>query len=61
MADLKYLRYKSLETGFGLNYLPKEEKLSLLLYDLSTLLDDKFIIKGGTALNIRVSVDFQKI
>ena len=51
MADLKYLRYKSLETGFGLNYISKEEKLSLLLYDLSTLLTDKFIIKGGTALN----------
>ena len=49
--DERILRYTAARTGLGLNYIDKEEKISLLLSQLWEILGEKAILKGGTALN----------
>ncbi|WP_461863573.1 nucleotidyl transferase AbiEii/AbiGii toxin family protein [Thermococcus sp.] len=49
--DERILKYTAARTGLGLNYLDKEEKISLLLSQLWEILGEKAILKGGTALN----------
>jgi hypothetical protein len=51
MMDKDILRLLSVKTGLSLNYLSKEEHLSILLENLSNTLSDQYILKGGTALN----------
>lgn len=50
MADLEILRYLAAKTGLGLKYLSKDEKISILLEQISDLFPET-ILKGGTALN----------
>ena len=49
--DERILKYTAARTGLGLNYVDKEEKISLLLSQLWEILGEKAILKGGTALN----------
>ncbi|GAB6136349.1 nucleotidyl transferase AbiEii/AbiGii toxin family protein [Thermococcus prieurii] len=49
--DERMLRYTAAKTGLGLNYVDKEEKISLLLSQLWEVFGEKAILKGGTALN----------
>ncbi|WP_461863369.1 nucleotidyl transferase AbiEii/AbiGii toxin family protein [Thermococcus sp.] len=49
--DERILRYTAARTGLGLNYIDKEEKISLLLSQLWGIFGEKAILKGGTALN----------
>ena len=49
--DKDILRILSLKTGLSLNYISKEEHLSDLLANLSEILSDQYVLKGGTALN----------
>ena len=50
MADPEILRYLAVKTGLGLNYLSKDEKISILLEQVRDLFPE-VILKGGTALN----------
>ncbi len=50
MADPEILRYLAAKTGLGLKYLSKEERISILLEQISDLFPEA-ILKGGTALN----------
>jgi len=50
MADSEILRYLAAKTGLGLKYLSKEERISVLLEQISDLFPET-ILKGGTALN----------
>lgn len=49
--NIKMLRRYAFENGLGLNYISKEEKITLALQQLYILFDDKIILKGGTALS----------
>ncbi|WP_456365936.1 nucleotidyl transferase AbiEii/AbiGii toxin family protein [Thermococcus sp.] len=49
--DERILKYTAARTGLGLNYVDKEEKISLLLSQLWEIFGKKTILKGGTALN----------
>ncbi|NJE00453.1 nucleotidyl transferase AbiEii/AbiGii toxin family protein [Thermococcus sp. JdF3] len=49
--DEEMLRYLAAKTGLGLNYIAKEERISLLLTRLWEIFGEKAILKGGTALN----------
>ncbi|MCD6142955.1 nucleotidyl transferase AbiEii/AbiGii toxin family protein [Thermococcus sp.] len=49
--DERMLKYTAAKTGLGLNYVDKEEKISLLLSQLWEIFGEKAILKGGTALN----------
>ena len=49
--DERMLKLIAAKTGLGLNYVDKEEKISLLLSQLWEIFGEKAIIKGGTALN----------
>ncbi|AFK22074.1 nucleotidyl transferase AbiEii/AbiGii toxin family protein [Pyrococcus sp. ST04] len=49
--DERILRYIATKTVLGLNYVDKEEKISLLLSQLWEIFGEKSILKGGTALN----------
>lgn len=51
MADQNIIKYISAKTGFGLKFVSKDEKISLLLARLTNLLDKRFVLKGGTALS----------
>lgn len=51
MADIKIIRRLALEKGLSINYVCKEDRISNMLLQLSKLLDDNFILKGGTAIN----------
>ncbi|MBD3203178.1 hypothetical protein GF327_02710 [Candidatus Woesearchaeota archaeon] len=51
MLDLTILRRTALIKGLSLNYISKEDKISNLLSQLSKILGDNFIMKGGTAIN----------
>jgi predicted nucleotidyltransferase component of viral defense system len=50
MADIEILRYLAAKTGLGLNYLSKDEKISIILEQMRDLFPD-VILKGGTALS----------
>ena len=50
MADPEILKYLAVKTGLGLNYLSKDEKISILLEQVRDLFPE-VILKGGTALN----------
>lgn len=50
MADPDILRYLAARSGLGLNYLSKDEKISILLEQVRDLFPD-VVLKGGTALN----------
>lgn len=50
MADPEILRYLAAKTGLGLKYLSKDEKISILLEQISELIPEA-TLKGGTALN----------
>lgn len=50
MADIEILRYLATKTGLGLNYLSKDEKISIILEQLRDLFPD-VVLKGGTALS----------
>lgn len=50
MADPDILRYLAARSGLGLNYLSKDEKISILLEQIRSLFPD-VVLKGGTALN----------
>jgi len=49
--DERMLKLIAAKTGLALNYVDKEEKISLLLSQLWEIFGEKAIIKGGTALN----------
>ncbi len=49
--DERMLKYTATKTGLGLNYVDKEEKISLLLSQLWEIFGEKTILKGGTAIN----------
>ncbi len=49
--DIKIIRRLALEKGLSINYICKEDRISNILLQLSKLLDDSFILKGGTAIN----------
>lgn len=49
--DERMLKYIAARTGLGLNYVYKEEKISLLLSQLWEIFSGKAILKGGTAFN----------
>ncbi len=49
--DERTLKYTAARTGLGLNYVDKEEKISLLLSQLWEIFGEKAILKGGTALS----------
>jgi predicted nucleotidyltransferase component of viral defense system len=49
--DERMLKYIAVRTGLGLNYIDKEERISLLLNQLWEIFGEKVILKGGTALN----------
>ncbi|NJE26406.1 hypothetical protein E3E22_07195 [Thermococcus sp. MV5] len=49
--DERMLKYTAARMGLGLNYVDKEEKISLLLSQLWEIFGEKAILKGGTALN----------
>ncbi len=49
--DERILKYTAARTGLGLNYIDKEEKISLLLSQLWGIFGEKAILKGGTTLN----------
>ena len=51
VLDLTLLRRAALNKGLSLNYVSKEDKISNLLEQLSNVLDENFILKGGTAIN----------
>lgn len=59
MADIKILRYLAARTGLGLNYLSKDERISIILEQLRDLLPE-VVLKGGTALN-RVYLQKMKV
>ncbi|MFW6194467.1 MAG: nucleotidyl transferase AbiEii/AbiGii toxin family protein [Halobacteriota archaeon] len=50
MADPEILRYLAAKTGLGLKYLSKDEKISILMEQISELIPEA-TLKGGTALN----------
>jgi predicted nucleotidyltransferase component of viral defense system len=50
MADPEILRYLAAKSGLGLNYLSKDEKISMLLEQIRDLFPE-VVLKGGTALN----------
>lgn len=50
MADIEILRYLATKTGLGLNYLSKDEKISIVLEQIRDLFPD-VVLKGGTALS----------
>ncbi|ACS91087.1 MAG TPA: hypothetical protein HA302_09595 [Thermococcaceae archaeon] len=49
--DERMLKLIAAKTGWGLNYVDKEEKISLLLSQLWEIFGEKAILKGGTGLN----------
>jgi len=49
--DERILKYTAARTGLGLNYIDKEERISLLLNQLWGIFGERAILKGGTALN----------
>jgi len=49
--DERILKHTAAKTGLGLNYVDKEEKISLILNQLWEIFGEKAILKGGTALN----------
>lgn len=50
MADIEILKYLATRTGLGLNYLSKDEKISIILEQLRDLFPE-VVLKGGTALS----------
>ena len=50
MADIEILRYLATKTGLGLNYLSKDEKISIILEQQRDLFPE-VVLKGGTALS----------
>lgn len=50
MADIELLRYLARKTGLGLNYLSKDEKISIILEQVRDLFPE-VVLKGGTAIN----------
>lgn len=50
MFDTTILRRIAAKTGLGLNYVSKDEKISILLEKLRDLISD-IVLKGGTAVN----------
>ncbi|CAD6494146.1 MAG: Nucleotidyl transferase AbiEii toxin, Type IV TAsystem [Candidatus Argoarchaeum ethanivorans] len=59
MADIEILRYLAARTGLGLNYLSKDEKISIILEQLRDLFPE-VVLKGGTALS-RVYLSKKKV
>lgn len=52
MADIEMIKLVSLRTGLGMKFVSKDAKLSVLLAQLSGLLEGKnVVLKGGTAMN----------
>jgi hypothetical protein len=50
-AELRFLRHLSQKTGLGLNFLCKEEKISVLLRQLSEVFEENVVLKGGTPIS----------
>jgi len=50
MAEIEILRYLAARTGLGLNYLSKDEKISIIMEQLRNLFPE-VVLKGGTALS----------
>jgi len=50
MADIEILRYLATKTGLGLNYLSKDEKISIILEQQRDLFPE-VVLKGGTVLS----------
>jgi predicted nucleotidyltransferase component of viral defense system len=50
MADIEILRFLAAKTRLGLNYLSKDERISILLEQLRDLFPE-VVLKGGTALS----------
>lgn len=50
MADIEILRYLAMKTGLSLNYLSKDEKISIILEQMRDLFPE-VVLKGGTALS----------
>lgn len=50
MVEIEILRYKASKTGLGLNYLSKDEKISIILEQIGDLFPE-VVLKGGTAIN----------
>jgi len=50
MVDATILRRIAAKTGLGVNYVSKDEKISILLEKLRDLIPD-IVLKGGTAVN----------
>lgn len=51
MGDPDILRLIASKTGLGLNYLSKDEKISVLLTQLNIEFPENVFLKGGTAIN----------
>ncbi len=52
MIDLEMLKLQAVQTGLGIKYLSKEEKISNLLKQINeTFPNENIVLKGGTALN----------
>jgi hypothetical protein len=49
--DEEMLKLIAAKTGLGLKFVIKDEKISMLITQLSKLLDKRFVLKGGTAIN----------
>ncbi|MCK5560091.1 MAG: hypothetical protein KAJ51_05835, partial [Thermoplasmata archaeon] len=49
--ELRQLRYLALKNGLSLNYISKDERLSILLTQLWEIFDTDVVLKGGTAHN----------
>ena len=49
--ELRQLRYLALKNGLSLNYISKDERLSILLTQLWEVFEKDVVLKGGTAHN----------
>jgi predicted nucleotidyltransferase component of viral defense system len=49
--ELRQLRFLALKNGLSLNYISKDERLSMLLSQLREIFENDVVLKGGTALN----------
>lgn len=52
MADIEMIKLVAMRTGLGLKFISKDEKISILLSELSKVFGERiFVLKGGTAIN----------
>ena len=49
--ELRLLRFLALKNGLSLNYISKDERLSILLSQLWDIFENDVVLKGGTAFN----------